>query len=152
MEKRFLLSLLVLLAIMFMVPSSCTKDCPDGYSGEDCEKRESDPFVASYEGFVNCGPANDYTTLDIYRESGPFDVTMNLVYPPDFSIQATVHEDTLIIPQQIVATEYNQDTSYYILFDSQGYLQGDTLSFSLILLFPGIPDQERITCHYEVLK
>jgi hypothetical protein len=152
MDKLFLFPRLFLILGAFGLMNACTEDCPDGYSGEDCEIRESDPFIATYEGFVNCGPQNEYTTLDIYRESGPFEVSMVLVYPPDFTIRARVKGDTLVISEQVVPVAYTTDTSYYILFDSEGYLHGDTLDFSLVLINPGIPDQQKITCVYEVLK
>jgi hypothetical protein len=132
--------------------SACGEDCPDGYSGEDCLIRESDRFVATWEGFVDCGPGNEYTTLDILRETGPFRVTMQFPDPPDFSVQAHVGGDTLHIPEQIVAVPGDPDTTYYIIFNSLGILRGDTLDFDLILLFPGLPEQEKVYCRYALLK
>jgi len=75
-----------------------------------------------------------------------------LEYPPDFRFSATVREDTLLIPEQVVSVTDGQENSYYILFDSKGLIRSDTLDFQLILLFPGIPDQEKVICNYHVLK
>lgn len=151
MKKPNLLSI-ALLTCVVLILFACGEDCPDGFSGEDCAVRESDKFVAAYEGFVDCGPGNEYVTLDIFRKTGPFDVTLQLAYPPDFTFDAMVRGDTLTIPEQVVRVANGTDTSYYILFDSMGRLQGDTLSFQLILLFPGIPEQQKVYCQYEVIK
>lgn len=138
------------MSILFL--TGCKKDCPDGFSGEDCEVRESEHFLGSYEGFVNCGFIDEYTTLDILGDTGPFAIKMEMAYPPDFKFSASVREDTLIIPEQVVAVPNGQDSSYYILFDSKGIISSDTLDFELILLFPGIPEQEKVICSYHVLK
>lgn len=132
--------------------ASCEKDCPDGFSGKDCEVRQSDTFLGTYEGFVNCGLINEYTKIDIFRKNGPFDVSVDFVLTPEFILNASVFQDSIRFPQQVLGIPEGTDTLYYIIFESTGLLKGDTLDFPLIILFPGNPDQEKITCQYHLVK
>lgn len=153
--KKPWISLKVCLALaFFLLFSACEKECPDGFSGVDCEVRASDSFTGSYEGRQNCGFTDQFIELEILRQQGPFAVWVNFIETPDFILDAYVHEDTLFFPKQWIATPQNNgsDTIYSILDDSFGLLLSDTLRFQLRFLYPDFSNQHWISCSYEVIK
>lgn len=138
--------------VFFLLFQSCEKECPDGFFGKDCEERISDQFTGSYEGYVNCGFQNEFASIEIYRKQGPFDVMLDFTSTPDFILEARVANDSIFIPDQWLGIPQGNDTAYFIIFESKGVLNGDTLRFPLTLLAAGISDPQKITCEYEVIK
>ena len=142
---------LILVAGVFLV-SSCGEDCPEGYSGKDCALRASDAFLGSYEGKVDCGAGNQFASLEIMRDIGPFGIRIDIPGDPGFLLSATVLGDSLVIPDQALEIPDGPDTQFYFIFESKGRLFADTLEFPLIILPAGVTDPEKVVCRYEVMK
>jgi hypothetical protein len=152
LRKIYPSALFLLLSVFTGVFFSCTKECPEGFSGKDCEVRVSDAFLGSYEGYVNCGLTDQFTAVDIYRATGPFDIRVDFVSTPDFILEASVHDDSIYFPDQWLGVPQGQDTVYYIIFESTGVLNADTLDFDISILYPGQSDPEKIVCTYSIIK
>jgi len=140
---------LLMSCLLFM---SCEKDCPAGYSGRDCEVRESDAFLGLYKGYINCGAGNEFTEIEIQRKQGPYEVEVNFISTPDFILDARVDGDSIHFPDQWLDIAQGNEIYYYIIFRSSGVLRDDSLHFPVILLYPGIPDAEKVHCQYHVGK
>ena len=145
------LHLALLLSVLFLL-NACEEDCPEGYSGKDCLVRASDTFIGTYQGSVNCGAGNQYASLELSPAIGPFEVRIGLLEDPGFLLKAHVYGDSLFITDQAVEIRNGNQTDYYFIFASGGRLTGDTLQFPLILLAAGIPDPEKVSCLYQVIK
>ena len=131
---------------------SCRQDCPDGYSGEDCEIAASDKFIGVYEGTINCGFVDQYTTMEIEKNIGAFDIWVYMTEPSEFVLTASVLEDTLFIKDQTVGVPIINDTLYYNFIESKGLLTNDTLHFPISFVIDDPVDPTTITCALKLIK
>ena len=146
------LTICFFIAAVLFTTSSCKLECPDGYSGEDCELAESDQFIGIYEGTVNCGFVDQYTTVEIEKNIGPFEISVYMTDPSEFVIDASVVQDTIFIMEQQIAVPIIDDTLYYYFQPSRGLISHDTLVFPIIILTETGPNPSTITCEFMLIK
>jgi hypothetical protein len=149
-QKIFIICFTV--SAVFLTFTSCKLECPDGYSGEDCELAESDQFIGVYEGLVNCGFVDQYTTVEIEKRIGPFDIMLFMTDPSEFVLNAHIDQDTIFIEEQSVAIPVIEDTLYYNLLPSRGLISNDTLEFHVKILTDSEPNPSAITCAFRLVK
>ena len=176
--KRYIsyFALFLFFGVFFNTLSSCTdkcKDkicshgycikgdcfCEDGYSGENCEIKESDKFAGFYRGKMECdGLVQNGTSLLINNDfDNPREIAMNLKNSNNsIRIRAHVRKDSLFIYNQffekidtiVVGEKEYYDTTLLLIYPSGGVLKNDSiLDFDL-----KIKGDSYIDCKLNMLK
>lgn len=93
--------------------------CPDGYSGTNCEIVDRDKFIGSWN-VTEQGSQSIQTqyALAVEKDADPTIVHIKNLYNYFSSVKATIHHDTLTIP--------NQNLQGKVVF-GVGFIYGDTI-------------------------
>ncbi|MEZ4906386.1 MAG: hypothetical protein R2771_01795 [Saprospiraceae bacterium] len=115
--------------------------CEDGYSGENCEIKESDKFVGLYVGTeeldniilpINVNIKNDFET--------PRDVSIEVDNGTSIMLAANIKDDSIFISNQFLYIyETNGDSTLQLIYPSSGILKNDSLLFDLVVKSSNYP-------------
>ena len=132
--------------------------CDAGYSGENCEIRESDKFAGKYSGKIICDNLEQSVTtiIENYFEN-PWDISVNIDnYTTKMDLRAHVKSDSIFIENQFVELidSYTvngtvvYDTVVNLIYPSSGILKNDSiLEFDLKM-----KGEEILSCFTKLAK
>ena len=125
--------------------------CLDGYSGKNCEIKESDKFSGNYSGRQICPEGISSVKAKITNKTeDPRSISILIEsYGVEILLEANIEKDSIFIPNQWVEITY--DTTITNLFSpSKGYLQNDSiLKFDLIYFYK---KNDIDTCKFDLKK
>lgn len=135
----------------FCIEGDCF--CSDGYSGTNCEIKESDKFIGSYEGTQTCFGKVQPLKIKISNfPDNPWDVSMELDNSSgvEFLLRANVNRDSLFLDNQFVEMidTFGNDPILNLIYPSKGILIDDKY-LNIDLIQKG---DMKATCRIEVEK
>ena len=124
--------------------------CSDGYSGDNCEIKESDKFGGEYKGVLTYNeiPQSGTEMLIKTKPSNPWDVSVSLSNNNgiDYQLNAHVNKDTLFIEKQFV----EENDFYNLIYPSTAILEKDSILNFDLNIKP--KDYDKITLKIEMIK
>jgi hypothetical protein len=112
--------------------------CLDGYSGENCEIRESDKFVGNYSGKQICQEGIQSIKVKVSNKNeDPRSVLITLDnFSESISLRGNIRKDSIFIPNQWVKVSVGDSYITNLFNASKGIILKDSiLRFDLIYYF-----------------
>lgn len=111
--------------------------CDDGYSGENCEIKESDKFSGIWSGSINCDLLVQPVTTTISNNFlNPRKILLNIDnFSQQMKLRANIYKDSIFIENQFIENidSYSvgghvyYDTVINLIYPSSGILITDTI-------------------------
>ncbi len=132
--------------------------CDDGYSGKNCEIKESDKFAGIWSGLIKCDFLEQPVTTKINNNfSNPRQILLQFDnFSKKMELRAHIYDDSLFIENQFVESidsytvngQIYYDTIVNLIYPSSGILKDDTiLEFDLKM-----KGDELINCFTKLVK